>query len=150
MKSVSQLCHDRRNNRHLAGLYAQAEQLSQMQQRLEHCLPSLLLGQFQLANYEKGQLFLQVTSSVWASRLRMVIPQIRRCPLYSQHRRLSIKQVHIKVSIQNPIRRRTTARAKALSKDSQALLMRTAEHIDYAPLQQALARLVASSSENGL
>ena len=150
MKSVSQLCHDRHHNQHLASLYAQAAQLQQMEKRLKSCLPSLLVRQVKLANYEKGHLYLQVTSSAWASRLRMLIPQIRRCPVYSLHRRLSIKQVHIKVSIKNPIRRKPATPAKRLSSDSCALLARTAHSLNYAPLQQALMRLADSSCEHRL
>ncbi len=150
MKSVSQLCHDRRHSRYLASLYAQAAQLKQMEQRLLHCLPHLLQTQVKLANYEKGHLYLQVSSSAWASRVRMVIPQIRRCPLYAQHRRLSIKQVHIKVAIANRIRKRKLAQAKQLNQESCNLIARTAAAQDYAPLQQALARLAASSSKHRL
>jgi len=145
MRSVTQYYRNHSSSRHLSQLYLQVEQLQQMASRLQDCLPANLAEHVHIANYRQGILSLHVDASVWATRLRLVLPKIKRCPLYLRHKRLKIQQVNIKVRPQRHDRHRHTASAQALSADTLALLTKTAESVSYPPLQQALQRLALSS-----
>ncbi|MCK5639280.1 MAG: DUF721 domain-containing protein [Gammaproteobacteria bacterium] len=135
--TIYKLLEDR--NSSYSMLVRHATELASLNLQLQKHLPASLGKHCQLANYRSNTLVIQSESAAWASKLRYLLPQLRR--ELKQYTSFSgLKDIHIKVA--------STATAPAekpspprLSKQSAQLLEQAAASMSDPELGKALAQL---------
>jgi hypothetical protein len=120
-------------------LVKHARELASLNLQLQKHLPDSLGKHCQLANYRSNTLVIQSESAAWASKLRYLLPQLRR--ELSQYTAFSgLKDIHIRV-VATATEPREKPSPPRLSKQSAQLLEQAAASISDPGLGKALAQL---------
>ncbi len=132
-------------------LNTHSQQLQRLNRQLQACLPAQMRPHVVLANCQQRTLSLHADSSVWASRLRFISPQL--LPRWrEQAPDMLVDKLQIKVcpdSFAPPLPPAKGLPVAALSPQVTCLLRSCAENTHYGPLQAALLRLAVDSAAAG-
>jgi hypothetical protein len=124
----------------LHAISSHARQLESLQRIIQACLNEPLCSHVQLANYRKGLLILQTDSPVWASKLRYLVPELRKqCQLHPSFQ--SLRDIRILVAPFRAEPRPVQRPQPRLSAASRQILESTAENINDPGLKASLLRL---------
>lgn len=144
MESVSKLL--KKTQTPLQRITQRCHVLKQIDKILQQTIPSPLNEHCHIANLRHTTLVMHVDSSLWASQLRYLLPNLME--QWQQETNLpEIEKVEIKVRfIHQPTRRYT--HHPILSEQSESLLRDTAEQVSHPKLKSALLKLARHGSNN--
>lgn len=135
--TLYKLLEDR--NSGYSNLVKHARELNSLNLQLQRHLPASLGKHCQLANYRSNTMIIQSESAAWASKLRYLLPQLRRelsqYPVFS-----GLKDIHIRVAA-TVTESREKPSPPRLSNQSALLLEQAAASISDPDLGKALAQL---------
>lgn len=118
-------------------LLHKADQLERLQDRLQQWLPPALVPHVQLANLREGRLVLTADSSIWASKLRYLSPDLLR---QLQTAGWDCQRIEVKVApvfAPPPV----IKTKRSISDSARRLLIQTARHIDDPEIAATLEKL---------
>ena len=137
-------CSDLLEQAHLP-IIERARKLARLEQAVHQTLPTELAAHCKVLNLRNETLVLSTSSPAWAGRLRFVAPDLIK-QLKCQFS-LQIRGVDLRVEPETPEKQEVAKSTLRMSLRSATLLARTAEGVNYPPLQEALLRLAAKTRE---
>lgn len=124
----------------LSAIKNKAAQLSHLNNLLHAQLETLLTQYCRVANFRENILIIEVDSSVWATRLRYIVPELlQKLRREKEFHRLQEIKWYIRPAA-SEYKKKPTKSIK-LSEQSSELIAETAEHISNPMLQTALKKL---------
>lgn len=126
-------------------LFARVVELRQLQDQLEQLLPPHMLLHCRVATADDGVLTLYADSPAWATRLRLLAPELLQ-HLHAPRNAARFNNVRVKVTVQDTVPENPSRRLKLNPKTAQ-LLREAAETLRDPRLKSSLLRLSLHSSE---
>lgn len=128
-------------NKQLTTLCQSAHLLEQLSQQVSQFLPEDLAQHTQVGSFSKGSLTLTTHDANWASQLRFAIPELRD-KLRKEAGLYQLSSIKIQVTHPEKFEKIKTSTKPLLSEKTKALILQESHQLQYAPLRQALERLI--------
>lgn len=132
-------------NKQLADICQRSVQLEELADKIAKLLPEPFVKEFQVGSFNKGCLVLTTTSSVWASQLHYMIPELRD-KLRKEGGMYQLSSIKVMV-VEPPVmhEKKTPPQKHKLSDKAKATIISESQYCTYEPLQKALLNLAESS-----
>lgn len=124
----------------LSAIKTKAAQLSHLNNLLHAQLEASLAQYCRVANFRENILIIEVDGSVWATRLRYIVPELlQKLRREKEFHRLQEIKWYIR-PVENAYKKKSTKSIK-MSEENSDLITETAQHIANPHLQSAMKKL---------